>query len=126
MKKIRIALLLAALGFSGLVIYQNMAYLSTSANLQMNLWIAGPYAIGIINAQLILGAFFAGLLISYFGGLSFRFKNNKIIKSLNATVNSQLENITVLKSELSKYQSPVPHQDSQQDPQQPEVFAENT
>jgi hypothetical protein len=121
MKKIRIALLLAALGFSGLVIYQNMAYLSTSANLQMNLWIAGPYAIGIINAQLILGAFFAGLLISYFGGLSFRFKNNKIIKSLNITLNSQTETITSLKNELSKYQGSTP----QQEPPQPGVSAEN-
>jgi len=126
MRNFKIVLVLALLGLAGLIIYQNMAYLSTSANLQMNLWFAGPYSVGIINAQLILGAFFAGLLISYFFGLSSRFKNNKIIKSLNATVNSQLENITVLKSELSKYQSPVPHQDSQQDPQQPEVFAENT
>ena len=121
LKKIRIALLLAVLGFFGLVIYQNRGYLSEPANLQMNLWIAGTYSVGIINAQLILGAFFAGLLISYFFGLSFRFKNNKMIKSLNATVNSQLENITVLKSELSKYQGPTP----QQEPPQPGVSAEN-
>jgi len=122
MKRIRIALLLAALGFSGLVIYQNMEYLSTSANLQMNLWIAGSFSVGIINAQLILGAFFAGLLISYFYGLSFRFKNNKIIKSLNGTLNSQMETITALKSELSKYKGPTP----QQDPPQSEVPVENT
>ncbi|MCX5881651.1 MAG: hypothetical protein NTU74_07590 [Deltaproteobacteria bacterium] len=122
MKKIRIALLLAALGFSGLIIYQNMGYLSTSANLQMNLWIAGSFSVGIINAQLILGAFFAGLLISYFYGLSFRFKNNKIIKSLNGTLNSQMETITALKSELSKYQGPT----LQQDPPQSEVPVENT
>ena len=123
MKKIRIALLLAALGFFGLVIYQNMSYLLTSANLQMNLWIAGPYVSdGVKNAQLILGAFFVGLLISYFLGLSSRFKNNKIIKSLNATLNSQMETITALKNELSKYQGPTP----QQDPPQFEVPVENT
>ena len=122
MKKIRIVLLLVALGFFGLVIYQNIGYLSTSANLQMNLWIAGPYSVGIINGQLILGAFFAGLLISYFLGLSFRFKNNKIIKDLNATLSSQIETITALKSELSKYQGPTP----QQDPPQSEVPVENT
>jgi len=122
MKRIRIALLLAALGFSGLVIYQNMEYLSTSANLQMNLWIAGSYSVGIKNAQLILGAFFAGLLISYFFGLSFRFKTNKTIKGLNATLNSQSETITALKSELSIYKGPKP----QQDPPQSEVPVENT
>jgi len=89
----------------------------------MNLWVIDPfYSNGIINAQLILGAFFAGLLISYFYGLSFRFKNNKIIKSLNATLNSQTETITALKSELSKYQGPTP----QQDPPQSEVPVENT
>jgi len=122
MKKIRIALLLAALGFSGLVIFQNKGYLLTPASLQMNLWIAGTYSVEIINAQLILGAFFAGLLISYFYGLSFRFKNNKIIKNSNATLNSQMETITALKNELSKYKGPTP----QQDPPQSEVPVENT
>jgi hypothetical protein len=76
----------------------------------------------IINAQLILGAFFAGLLISYFLGLSVRYKNNKIIKNLNVTLNSQMETISSLKSELSKYQGPTP----QPDPQQSEVPVEYT
>ena len=123
MKKIRIGLLLAALGFSGLVIYQNMGYLLSPARLQMNLWVTDPfYSNGIINAQLILGAFFAGLLISYFFGLSFRFKTNKTIKGLNANLNSQTETITALKNELIKYQGPKP----QQDPPQSEVPVENT
>jgi hypothetical protein len=121
MRNFKIVLVLAVLGLAGLIIYQNMGYLSTSANLQMNLWFAGPYSVGIINAQLILGAFFAGLLISYSFGLSFRFKNNKMIKSLNATLDSQLETITALKSELSKYQGSSP----QQEPPQPGVSAEN-
>ena len=121
MKKIRIAFLLVALGFFGLVIYQNIGYLSTSANLQMSLWIAGPYSIGIVNAQLILGAFFAGLLIAYFYGLPYRFKNNKMIKDLNSTLNSQVETIKALKSELSQYQGLTP----QQDPPQFEVPVEN-
>jgi hypothetical protein len=121
MRNFKIVLVLAVLGLAGLIIYQNMAYLTSSANLQMNLWFAGPYSVGIINAQLILGAFFAGLLISYFLGLSFRFKNNKMIKSLNVTLDSQTETITALKNELSKYQGPAP----QQEPPQPGVSAEN-
>jgi len=122
MRNIKIVLVLAVLGLIGLIIYQNMAYLAAPANLQMNLWFAGSYSVGIINAQLILGAFFIGLLISYFFGLSFRFKNNKMIKSLNATLDSQTETITALKSELSKYQAPIP----QQEPPQPGVPVENT
>ena len=123
MKKIQIGLLLALLGFFGLVIYQNMGYLLTPSGLRMNLWVTDPfYSTGIINAQLILGAFFAGLLISYFGGLSSRFKNNKIIKSLNVTLNSQMGTISTLKSELNKYQGPTP----QQDPPQSEVPVENS
>jgi len=123
MKKIRIGLLLAALGFSGLVIYQNMGYLLSPARLQMNLWVTDPfYSNGIINAQLILGAFFAGLLISYFFGLSFRFKTNKTIKGLNANLNSQTETITALKSELSKYHGST----LQPDPPKFEVPVENT
>ena len=123
MKKIRIALLLVALGFSALVIYQNMEYLLAPAKLHLNLWIAGSYnSDGIINAQLILGAFFAGLLISYSLCLSSQFKNNKIIKSLNTTLNAQMETITAQKSELGKYQGPT----SQHDSMQTEVSAENT
>jgi hypothetical protein len=121
MRNLKIVLVLAALGLVGLIIYQNMVYLATPANLQMNLWLAGTYSVGIINAQLILGAFFVGLLVSYFFGLSYRFKNNKIIKSLNTTLDSQTQTIAALKSELSKYQGSTP----QQDPPQSEVPAEN-
>jgi len=115
--------LLVALGFSALVIYQNMEYLLTPAKLHLNLWIAGSYnSDGIKNAQLILGAFFAGLLISYSLCLSSRFKNSKIIKSLNTTLNAQMETITAQKSELGKYQDPT----SQHDSMQTEVSAKNT
>ncbi len=122
MRNLKIVLTLAALGMMGLIIYQNLAYLSTPANLQLNLWFAGPYSVGIINAQLILCAFFVGLLFSYFVGLSFRFRTNKIIKNLNATLNSQTDTIAALKSELSKYQQAPP---PQQEPPQPGVSAEN-
>jgi hypothetical protein len=123
MKRIRIALLIAVLGFSGLLVYQNLEYLLTPASLRVDFWVTSPfYSNGIINAQLILGAFLAGLLISYFFGLSLRFKNNKIIKSLNTTLNSQMETISALKNELSKFQGPTP----QQDPPQSEVPVENT
>lgn len=123
MKKIRITLLLAALGFFTLVVYQNMAYFLTPARLQMDFWVTSPVVSDrIINAQLILGAFFAGLLTAYFWSLSFRFKCNQSVKSLNATVNSQMETITSLRSELSQYQGST----LQADPPQSEVPAENT
>jgi hypothetical protein len=122
MKKIQIALLLAALGFFGLVIYQNMGYLSAPAGLQLKLWVAGSFhSDRIINAQLILGAFFAGALFSYFLGLSCRFKNNQTIKNLNDTLNSQKETITDLKSQLNQYQGAA----SQPDPVLFEVSVEN-
>jgi hypothetical protein len=120
--KIRIALLLAALGFSALVIYQNMAYFITPAKLQVNFWVVSPfYAEGIINAQIILGAFFIGLLIAYFWSLSSRYKNTQMVKKLNETLNSQTETISALKRELSQSQGAV----AQQNPPQSEVPAEN-
>jgi hypothetical protein len=116
MKKIRIAMLLSALVFFGLVIYQNMGFLSTPASLKINFWVAGPFHTEkIINAQLILAAFFAGLLVSYFFGLSCRFKNNQTIKNLNET-------LTTLKNELSQYQETP----SQPIPDPAEVSAEPT
>jgi hypothetical protein len=122
MKKIKIAFLLVALGFAGLIIYQNMDYLSMPVKLEMHLWIAGSYDYGIRNGQLILSSFLAGLLISYFFGLSFRFKTKKNVKNLNATINSHVETITSLKSEISKSQGITP----QQAPPQPEVPVDNT
>jgi hypothetical protein len=122
MRNLKIVLVLVALGVAGLIIYQNMAYLLTSTTLQLDLWFAGPYSVGIINGQVILGALFAGLLVSYFSGLSSRFKNSKLIKELNSTLTTQTETITALKSELSKYQAPTP----QQEPPQPGVPVENT
>ena len=115
MKKIQIALGLVALGFIGLVIYQNMGYLSAPAGLQIDFWIAGPFhAEKIINIQVILAAFFVGILASYFWGLSCRFKNNQTIKSLNDT-------ITALNAELSQYQTSSPRQE----PDQTEVSAQH-
>jgi hypothetical protein len=122
MKKLKIALFLVVLAFAGLAVYQNMAYLLLPADLQLNLWVAGPYSLnGVKNAQLILAAFFAGLLIAYFFGLSFRFKTNKIVKNLNATVNSHVDTISSLKSELTKVQDAPP----QSEPPKPEGAADN-
>jgi hypothetical protein len=104
MKKIQIALGLVALGFIGLVIYQNMGYLSASAGLQIDFWIAGPFHTEkVVNLQVILASFFIGVLASYFWGLSCRFKNNQTIKSLNDT-------ITALNDELSRNQTSSPRQ----------------
>ncbi len=122
MRNIKIVLVLAVLGLVGLIVYQNMAYFLTPAHLQMDFWVTSPVVSDrIINAQLILGAFFAGLLIAYFWSLSSRFKCNQIVKNLNATVNSQMETIAALKSELSQYQGST----LQADPPQSEVPAEN-
>jgi hypothetical protein len=122
LKKIKITLFLTALAFAGLIVYQNMSYLLTPASLKLNLWVIEPYASdGIINAQLILGTFFAGLLISYFCSLSFRYKTNKTLKNLNATLNAHQETISSLKNQLDRQESiPLP-----QDSQQPGVSSES-
>lgn len=114
MKKLQITLGLVAVAFIGLVTYQNMGYLSAPANLQINFWIVGPFHTEkIVNLQVILAAFFIGVLSSYFWGLSFRFKKNQTVKSLNDT-------IAALNTELGRHQT----SSSCQEPDHTEVQAE--
>lgn len=113
MNKLRIALLLAVVGFFSLVIYQNLGYLSSPAVLQLDLWVKAPFHTEKIkNAQLILGAFLVGFLIAYFRGLSARFQNSRKMQELTATIDSQAEAIAALKIELRQCQQPAAPPDS--------------
>ncbi len=101
MKKIKIVLAILILAFIGIVIFQNQGFFLTKQAIGLNLWVTDPYTTPDVHVAVIFAAcFMAGLLIAYFFGLFEQFRKNKILKQLNATVDSQQKEISSLKMEL--------------------------
>jgi len=102
MKKIKIVLWIIFLGFIAIIFFSNKDYFLVKQGIQINLPFTKPFQIKELpNAVYFLIFFLAGFLIAYFISLSERFKSKKAIKNLNAAATSQLEEISILKKEIS-------------------------
>jgi len=68
MKKVKLIVLVLAIGLIALVFFQNLPYLMAQPHLLINLYIPGfQYDFSsITNAVLLAGVFLIGLLIAYF------------------------------------------------------------
>lgn len=100
MKKLKIALWAALLGFIFLIVYQNHTFFLGKQSLGINLLVADYRTPGIYNLALFFICFIAGLLLgSYFVLLDW-LKFNKKIKMLNANKDSHQAEITALQKEL--------------------------
>ena len=100
MKKLKIALWAALLGFIFLLVYQNHTFFLGKQSFQINLLVADYKTPEIYNLALFFICFIAGLLLgSYFVVLD-RLKFNKKIKTLNANKDSHQAEITALQKEL--------------------------
>ena len=105
MKKLKIALWAALLGFIFLIIYQNSSFFLGRQSLGINLWVANYRIPEILNLALFFICFIAGLLLgSYFFVLE-KLKFNKKIKMLNANKDSHQAEISALQQELEKLRS---------------------
>jgi len=101
MKKLKILLWIIIIGFIALVFFQNKDFFIAKQGLKLNLYFAGPYQSPELPHVLwFLATLSIGLLISYFYGLAERFKLKKIIKGLNAKIDTQMEMISQIRSEL--------------------------
>ncbi len=102
MKKFKLVLWIIILAFLGLFLYQNKDFFMSKHILSLKIpFFQQYYFPEAPNAVLFLAFLLFGLLIAYFFSLLERFKANKTIKNLSATVDSNLEMISSLKSELS-------------------------
>jgi len=102
MKKVKIVLWIIFLGFIAIIFFSNKDYFLVKQGIQINLPFTKPFQIKELpNAVYFLIFFLAGFLIAYFISLSERFKSKKAIKNLNAAATSQLEEISILKKEIS-------------------------
>jgi len=100
MKKVKVVFWLLVILFVVLVVVQNQAYFLAKESLEINLYFGKYHTPALANGVLILGCFLIGFLIAYAISLSERFKARKAVKSMNATVESHLEQISALRGEI--------------------------
>lgn len=107
MKKIKLFLGFIILVFVGLVIYQNKEYFFAMQALSLNLgvatwnWTAPPIQNIFYDGLFLV----VGVLVAGFYALTSKFRSNRTIKALNATIDSHLEKIAVLKKDLEKFRN---------------------
>jgi uncharacterized integral membrane protein len=106
MKKVKIAFWAILLGFFALVIMQNQEFFMAKQSFRIDLFIREYITPALPNAILIMAFFLVGLLIAYFFSLSGRFKSNRTIKTLNATVDAQRAELDGLKQQVAGLSPP--------------------
>jgi hypothetical protein len=112
MKSAKLVLLAVVGVFIITVVYQNRAMLTDTYSLRLNL-VFREYKTGEILLSMYLVAFFlVGLLVSYFYGLSERFKTKNEIKNHVEKISKLEEEIKVLKS-LPVQQESSPSQETE-------------
>ena len=105
MKNVKIAFWVIIVGFIILFLFQNQDVIIEKQSFKLDLMVADEYHTpelpnGIIYFICLLTGFF----IALFAGLANRFKSKKDIKNLKTANDSQLEEISVLKSRLELLQ----------------------
>ena len=101
MKKLKIILGIIVVVFIALVFFQNKDFFISKQGLNLNLYFKDAYQSPELPLIVwFLTALIIGLLISYFLGLTERFKLKKTIKELKAKIETQMEMITQIRSEL--------------------------
>lgn len=109
MKKAKIAFWLILIGFMGLLAYQNWDFFMSEHRLRLNLFVTDEFSTPELqNAILFLIFFLAGLLISYFITLIERFKSKKIIKTLNAALETNQKLLDELKKDILSLKGETP------------------
>jgi len=106
MKSVKLMLLTVLGIFIVIVIYQNLAVLSDTQSLRLNL-VVKEYETGpILLSMYFVVCFLMGLLVSYFHGLSCRFKAKNEIKHHLERISKLEEEIKVLQSLPVQGESP--------------------
>lgn len=107
MKKLKLFSGLILVLFVGLIVYQNREYFFLKQALSLSLGVETWHwtAPGIPNLAYFGICLVLGLAIAGFFGIASKLKSRKIIKSLNTTIESHLEMISTLKTELQTFKS---------------------
>ena len=101
MKKIKIILWSVPIAFFALLIYQNQELFFSRQTLGINVYFVNYRTPEILNIIYYLCFFVLGFIISFLFGLPKRFRSKKMIKSLNQTIESNVQTISELKGTAS-------------------------
>lgn len=103
MKHIKFIFWAFVIGLLALLIFQNQEFFFQKTTLNMDFYFnANKNPVPPLpNVLLFLTFFFVGLFIAYLISLFGQFKSKKTIKNLNATIQSQMEVLSSLKSEIA-------------------------
>jgi hypothetical protein len=108
MKKMKIAFWVLVFAFLGLIIYQNLAYFRAPWSLQLNLAFAAYQTPEFPIWVFFIGLFLIGIILTYLFCLPAKFRAGKTIRTLNATITSQRDELAALKNEVTAMRSPAP------------------
>jgi len=113
MKKMKIAFWLLVFAFLALIIYQNLAFFRAPLSLQVNLGFT-EYATPELQIWVFfIGLFFSGILLTYLFSLPAKFGAGKNLRTLNATIASQRDELNALKNDVAAMRSPAPVEPAQ-------------
>ncbi len=105
MKNIKIAFWVIIAGFILLLLFQNQEVIIAKQNFKLDLMIADEYHTPELpNGVIYFVCLLTGFFIAFFAGLAERFKSKKNIRNLKTANDSQLKEISALKSRLESLQ----------------------
>ncbi|MDI6686945.1 MAG: hypothetical protein QME06_01870 [Desulfobacterales bacterium] len=106
MKNIKIAFWVIIIGFIILLLFQNQEIILAKQSFKLDLMITDEYhSPELPNGIIYLVCLLTGFFVAFFAGLADRFKSKKDIRTLKAANDSQLEEISALKSKIVLMQS---------------------
>ena len=100
MKKFKFVLIFLILAALFVVAYQNRVFLLNKEALSIDLKLWAYQSPAIAHGLYFLGFFLVGFLLAYTSGLMARFRSGKMVKELNAVIDSQQEKISTLRGEM--------------------------
>ena len=106
MKQVKIVFWILIIAFIALFVYQNQSLFLAKQTIRLDLQFASYEFPELSNVILLMACFLSGLLISYFFGLSGRYRSKKMIKNLNTTIVSLQQKISTLKRSLEPPNDP--------------------
>jgi hypothetical protein len=104
-KRFKIGIWVVIIGFLALIVQQNQNFFLARQSFGLNLYFKNYALPEVVNIFLFFICFLAGLLFAAYFLFFGRFKQKKIIKKLNTTINTHLDKISSLEKELETLKS---------------------
>lgn len=108
MKKMKFAFWILVFALLALIIYQNRAFFQAPLSLRINLAFTEYVTPELKIWVFFITLFCLGILLTYVFSLPAKFRAGKSIRTLNATITSQRDELAGLRNEVAAMRSPAP------------------